>query len=691
MANNQIVTEQMSVSGAIDFIDSVQNEAAYYVFAAKHTPYSEGSDQTIIAPTDSVKTGVVDIYNDMIFGKKVMPEDVSAMIPRNDWAANTTYVMYDDTSTTLYGNTFYACVNVGSMTHVYKCLYNNADTPSVVEPSGTDINPFETPQDGYIWKYMYSANDSIMRKFSTIDYVPVVVNTSVTEGATPGAIDVVVIEDGGLGYNNYLTDEFSSAADLRIGGSGYLYGLGASASSIDNFYNGCIMKMTSGAAQDEYRIITDFYITGGQKIVVVDEPFHGTIAATDTYEINPYVYVFDTSGAKQTNCIARAIISDTAGNSVSRIEVLEPGSGYRFAQAVIMPDPVVPITSNASLRVVTPPPGGHGADIHGELGANYTSISVKFIEAETPLTVENDYRTVGLLKNPLFSNVNVVTSLADTVGSFTIGEKIFQYNPTVLAGTAAVVANSATVTGTNTFFSDAILAGDRVIITNGSTNMFANVSAVASNTSLTLDVSCVFDSGTASIVLARNCSAYGVLTGVASAEIFITNVSSAGTTLSPYMVGEESYCTSVIDVSLDADQRVSISGRSITDAFNKYIQLSKFVGTLDTGTFVEDEVVTQDSALSYSQPSARFHSLVDAVSGPNDELFVTNVQNVFQLSGSPDSDGVISGTNGARFTVAAKYNGDLVPDSGKILYVENLNPISRSATQSETIKLILEF
>ena len=54
--------------------------------------------------------------------------------------------------------------------------------------------------------------------------------------------------------------------------------------------------------------------------------------------------------------------------------------------------------------------------------------------------------------------------------------------------------------------------------------------------------------------------------------------------------------------------------------------------------------------------------------------------------------GVITGANSdATFLVSAKYNGELIKDSGEVVYVENLEPISRSGSQTETIKLILEF
>ena len=38
-----------------------------------------------------------------------------------------------------------------------------------------------------------------------------------------------------------------------------------------------------------------------------------------------------------------------------------------------------------------------------------------------------------------------------------------------------------------------------------------------------------------------------------------------------------------------------------------------------------------------------------------------------------------------------KYEGDFVRGSGEVIYIENIEPISRSNSQSETIKLIVEF
>lgn len=683
----KIVSKKLNVSTAKDFVDSVKNEAAYYVFAAKHTPYANNSDTVITQPTDSVVDNTLDIYNNMIFGKRVTNADVVEMIPRYNWSSNTVYTQYDDTDTMLFTKEFYATVNTGAQYHVYKCLYNNGGVASTVEPTGTDVNAYESLVDGYVWKYMYSANSVTMNKFATTSYMPVVVNTAITAAAVDGAIEVINIDEAGSGYDNYLTGTFNSATDLRISGNPLLYSIGSNASTLNDFYNGCLLYMTSGAAEGEYKVITDYYISGSQRIVVLEDGFDGTVSVNDTFEIYPYVYVFDTGGQKQTNCIARALVSSASGNSISKIDIIDPGSGYRSATAVILPNAIVDVSSNAALRPIISPPGGHGKDIKSELGANFAGISIKFVENEEAITTYNDYRQVGILKDPLFANVNIKIDINNTIGAFTPNERVYQYKDIKLTGTVAVYSNT-TVVGTNTFFQDALAVGDRVLITDGASNALANIAAITSNTSLTLTTNASFTGSGCSISLVDAVS-YGVISdnGVGEGEIFVANVATAGLTTSLRLVGEDSNCTAVVNVA--AALPISINGRN-PNSFNTFTQLTRFVGTIDSGSFIPDEEITQDAAVTYAIPRARVYAAIEG--GATDYLYVTNVENIFQDYASPDSDGVVVGSNSeATFTITAKYNGELVKDSGEVLYIENLSPISRSNTQSETVKLILEF
>lgn len=672
MSNTINVSKSLNITVASEWIDDVRNNRAYYVFAAKHTPYANNSDAVIPVPGDSVKMNVRDIYNNLLFGKRVLPTDIESLIVRYNYVSNFVYTQYDDTETDLFNKFFYAGVQDGSNYHVYKCLYNNMGIESNAAPSGTDINPFET-SDGYIWKYMYTANSSMMDKFATDAYIPLTPNTTVVANAVTGSIEVINIEDGGLGYDNYFLGEIET---VKVGGNPLRYSINPTAANTENFYNNCLIKMTSGDGIDEYRVVTDYYISGGKKVIVLNSGWSGNVSSTDTFEIYPYVEVYDTGGQKQINCIARGLVNANTGNSIYKVEILDAGKGYRSANVVIRPDATVAVESNAVLRAIISPPGGHGSNQAAELGAMFAGITTKFIQDEEALTPDNDYRQVGILKDPLFSNLVIRIDQNNTLGAFEVGENVFQYRDIRLNGTVAVTSGSATVTGTNTFFSDALSVNDYVLITNGTDNVFSKVASVTSNTSLTLSVNATFTDSNAAISFV-NAVSYGVMVGNAAGEITVSNVYTAGLTQSLKLVGDESFCTSVVNVA--AAIPVSINGRN-PNSFNTFTQLTKFVGSLSSGSFIEDEIVTQDSALSYSQPVARFHS------GNSTVMYVTDANNIFEVGE------VITGANSdATFIVSAKYDGELTKDSGQVMYVEHLSPISRSDTQTETVKLILEF
>ena len=686
--STSITTSSFGVDTAQSFIEDAIDGTSYYVFAARHIPYAGNSDQVIPVPQDSLFGNTISIYDNMIFGKKVQPNNILPMVARYDWSANTSYAMYDDLDGNLNSENFYAAVNVGSYTNVYKCLYNNGNTASIVEPSGTDVEPFLTVEDGYVWQYMYTANDYIMSVFSTQDYIPVVANTQLSANAQAGAIDVIAVADAGGGYSNYIVSSFQTSADIKIGGNPYFYGLGAEASNINNFYNGCCILMTSGAAKNEYKIITNYYISNGQKVMVLNDVFTNPVQPTDTFEIYPFVYVFDTGGMKTANCMARAIVNPV-GNTVSYVDIIANGLGYRAANAVIIQDVSVPVSSNAVLRPIMSPPGGHGYDVLHELGASTVGINVQFIENEVPFPTQNDYRTIGLIKNPEFANVTITINETSLVGNFVAEESIYQYNPIVIPGTVSI--NNSVLTGSNTSFTQSLVAGDPLLISNGSTNIYSTVAGIASNTSLTLSSNAGLTISGCTTTFLRNMNLMGTLSATSAGQIVLTNVSPFKVESSPYIIGTQSYCTGQVSTPTTSTT-IMINSRTASD-FSKFLQLTEFVGVMGTGaTFAADEVILQAAAIPEAEPTAYFHSLLQANSGPNSVIYATNVRNIFQDIGSTDSDGTITGqTSGASFILYNKYNGELVPDSGDVVYMENLSPVTRSNTETETIKLLLSF
>ena len=126
------------VNNAEQFKESVSepspNTNLYLVYGRVN---AWANDSSPSAANSSVGTEY-EIWSNIIGGKKILGNDISHVIPRFNWNANTKYIAYDHRNTNLYdGNTqFYVMT---SDYNVYKCLANNNGANSVVEP--TAINP----------------------------------------------------------------------------------------------------------------------------------------------------------------------------------------------------------------------------------------------------------------------------------------------------------------------------------------------------------------------------------------------------------------------------------------------------------------------------------------------------------------------------------------------------------------------
>lgn len=98
--------------------------------------------------------------------------------------------------------------------------------------------------------------------------------------------------------------------------------------------------------------------------------------------------------------------------------------------------------------------------------------------------------------------------------------------------------------------------------------------------------------------------------------------------------------------------------------------------------YIEDENVYQGSSLSSSSYSAKVVEWDSA----NNKLKVNNV------TGTQAGVPIIGETSGAaRFVAENPQLPDLQPYSGKLLYIDNVKPISRTIDQTEDFKIILNF
>ena len=257
----KLVTTNFNVESAASFVDSFANND-YFVFAGKHTPYP-GSDAVLTTPNNSVKSTNIDVYDNMIFAKRISSDDVVHVVPRYLWSSNTFYHKYDHRDGDLYEKRFYTVVDDSTEYNVYKCLFNASNTTvnvnSTVAPSVKTIDPIVTG-DGYIWKYMYSITKTQYEKFATTNYIPVIANTAVEANATPGTIEVIDIVTRGRGYDNYIANGVFRTTDLSVGGVDTIYGAPDTAEAEDDYYRGGVIKITSSSvgAAGQYRRIVDY-------------------------------------------------------------------------------------------------------------------------------------------------------------------------------------------------------------------------------------------------------------------------------------------------------------------------------------------------------------------------------------------------------------------------------------------------
>jgi Tfp pilus assembly protein PilW len=665
-----LITEPFRNDIAEDIIDSI-GDSTYFIFAGYHTSYPN-NDVNIVQPTDA-KGMLVDTYQNMIFGKTVTNNDVIIVAQRYDWTSNTIYTMYDDQDANLFNENFYVAVNATSTYNIFKCLYNNGNTPSTVVPADlSSVDASFTTSDGYIWKYLYTVDATTFNKFATPNFMPIIANANTTANTISGALDVIAVITPGSGYNNYLSGQFN-ANNVQISGNSILYGIDNSASSVNGYYNQCILYIIDGTGKGQFKQIVNYQVIGLSKQVTLSSAFANAVDATSSYAISPYVSIVGDSSVT-INAVARAIVNSAAANSIYQIDVLSRGSGYRLSSANIVSDVTVGVTNTAILRVIIPPVGGHGAHVTTELGGTCLGISIKFVNSESStIPTQNDYRTVGVIRDPLWANIQLSllnsANNPGTNGQFIFKETVYEFRNIQLQGTVGAVNANNQVIGTGTDFANQVNTGDYVYI-SGDASWFGKIVGISDQT-LVLDSNLTFTNAVANISLANVISS-GIVVDIAVGTINISNVNIP---MQPGMlvIGSNSFAIGKIG---------SYTINGINKNFNTFTQCNRYYGILNSGTFANDEVVYQGN-LSIS--NAAFHSIDTSANGVL-VVFTT------QQSGQFFDGGTIVGSNsGAIFTITSQIPGDIMLDSGEILYIRNGPAIARSNSQNEAVNIVLKF
>jgi hypothetical protein len=112
---------------------------------------------------------------------------------------------------------------------------------------------------------------------------------------------------------------------------------------------------------------------------------------------------------------ATCTIHVNASNQISHITVTANGTGYRRASIDV--SSAAGIGSPSTVAVVTPiisPLYGHGANPVEELGGNFVMVNsrLEFAEGSGDFPTDNDFRRIGLIKNPVKSDGGTISNLA---------------------------------------------------------------------------------------------------------------------------------------------------------------------------------------------------------------------------------------------------------------------------------------
>ena len=421
--------------------DEVALQTNMYLFIGKVTAWTD--DTAPPTPTDSVSNTVYNHWRDMIAAKKIGSTDVSHVVPRYNWTSGSNYFAYTHANNSLFDQQFYVMTDDYN---VYKCLANNnAGGTSTTKPSGTGTSIVETG-DTYGWKFMYQVSAARALKFVTPSYIP-------TQRVRKANDAIANTTDSSFQYDVEVAANTSGNGAIEVlhvttGGSAYKFETGTVQSGYTETTTTCKISGTNLATDDI--VDNDIYFTDGALAGT-----GGTItdfqAGTDVVTYAPATASAALDGVAYSiapKCVitgdghgANVRLTNTASGVIGDVVVVSGGNNYGNAVATIS-------TNTGSSGVVTPmvgPLGGHGSNAIEELGGFFVMVNSRLEYGESGnFTTNNDFRKIGLVAQPLYSNGDV--AVATTIDQC-VTATIQSWNSTAFAEDELVTGALSGATG----------------------------------------------------------------------------------------------------------------------------------------------------------------------------------------------------------------------------------------------------
>jgi len=224
----------------------------------------------------------------------------------------------------------------------------------------------------------------------------------------------VLDNNGGTAYSG-VEPTTTSAIPFELGGYTLQYMYTLSVSNIDKF-------LTS----DFIPVVTDSTISAAAANGSIDTV---RITAGSGYTDGTYYTAIDGDGSSG---IVEIVVSGGAiqPQGSSGTNVFAAGTGYTFATVDLTDtysDNALTLSSSigagtgGSVTPIISPRGGHGFNAVEELGAHYVMMNTKLEQAEgDDVTVANDFREVGIVKDPFNFGTTTVSSASTRRQSYAI-------------------------------------------------------------------------------------------------------------------------------------------------------------------------------------------------------------------------------------------------------------------------------
>lgn len=685
----------------------IEPQPSAYYFIGAHRSIKFANDSSPPDITSDVRSTHYQLHDELLFGKHVTSNDVVPMIKNVQWTNGTVYEMYDTDTADLDQKNFYVVSFESGEYHVFKCLNNNGGTASTEQPKRSETNPDDTyyrTNDGYEWKYMYSVTPSQYLKFATPSYFPVITNAAVTANAVPGSLDTIIIEDPGLSYRNFATGVFKEAG---VGGDPLIFSIESNStenplSADDFFYENSSIYIDNGPGDGEIRTIVDYFVQGGEKIVVLDSPFETVPDRTSSFIISPKVYI----SGDGINAKARSVVNANTG-SISEIVIIDRGSDYTYANIEVVGTTgtsTVTTVSSVVARAIIAPPGGHGSDPINELYATRLGIGLSFEGSEAnTIPTTNDYRKISLIKDPLFKSANL--TFDSTISTLSVTDVIYQPSTGAKGTVTTVSGNTATVENIYGFFEQSSKdpSNTQLYVTSTGVTLLADKNTVLGYIQ---SIDRGFETFDQRNIYQVEVSDDGPLnTGFLQDEVVVQSglnktlsVDLIKLTLSgvddAYKFFEGETVTQTTDVNTASGVVVGRIGNVLTlSAPTSYFTVNTAIVGQTSG---ETALVTDyDNTFDATATGAIHEVILNSGTVGTGTIALTNVNGTFTLSDVQTN--TINSFKGQTSQAVAKLNGidtsntKIVDGSGEFLYVENFVPIARDPDQTERIKLIIEF